>query len=65
MIVVLKVMTYCFESILRCVQNQETIRELEDQIQTLKHALQDSGQQRTRELRVREIAFILLCAFVQ
>ncbi|XP_076808963.1 centrosomal protein of 112 kDa-like isoform X1 [Clavelina lepadiformis] len=32
----------------------ETIRDLEDQIQSLKHAVQDSEQQRAREIREKE-----------
>ena len=39
-------------------QSQETVRDLEDQLQTLKHALQDSDQQRTRELRVSDPTLI-------
>nr|CAB3229848.1 centrosomal protein of 112 kDa-like [Phallusia mammillata] len=42
------------ESSLTASKAQETIRDLEDQIQGLKHAVQDSEQQRQRELRERE-----------
>ncbi|XP_039264803.2 centrosomal protein of 112 kDa-like isoform X1 [Styela clava] len=42
------------ESNLSLNKAQETARELEDQIQSLKHGLQDSEQQRMRELRDRE-----------